>query len=147
MKNQKKTTQKKHLKSKINFTTSFFTLALALFIASCANAQREDAEQSASRRYSVKFVEINPHLTKDVVSGEANFTLAGDNIKITLQVRGVAPHEMHMQHVHGFILGGGGAFRIPPPEADTNHDGVIDLIETYDYSGKTLIPLNDAPAD
>ncbi len=47
-------------------------------------------------------------------------------------------------HIHGFIDGGASTF--PPLSADTNGDGIIDLIETHKYTGKTLIPFNADPA-
>lgn len=34
----------------------------------------------------------------------------------------------------------------PAAAADTNHDGVIDLIETEVTSGTTMVPFNGAPA-
>jgi hypothetical protein len=53
---------------------------------------------------------------------------------------------MYLQHIHGFIGGGGGGTS-PPVSADTNGDGIIDLIETHDFTGKTLIPFNGGPID
>lgn len=122
-----------------------FTMILALSIVSFAHAQTQYKADSGSDAYIAEIKEINSQLTEDEVSGQAIFIVADGNLSITLAVKGVAPNLMHLQHIHGFISGGAGTF--PPATADTNDDGIIDLIETHEYTGKTLIPFNGTPID
>lgn len=122
-----------------------FALILALSVVSFANAQNQYKAESGMDAYIAEIKELNPQLTEGEVSGEAIFIVADGNLNITLVVKGVAPNLMHLQHIHGFISGGAGTF--PPAAADTNNDGIIDLIETHKYTGKTLIPFNGAPID
>lgn len=127
------------------FRTWAFTLILALSVVRFAFAQKQYKAESGADAYVAEIKEMNPQLTENEVSGQAIFIVADDNISITLAVKGVAPNLMHLQHIHGFISGGTGTF--PPSKADTNGDGIIDLLETHEYTGKTLIPLNGAPID
>ena len=84
-------------------------------------------------------------LTKGEVTGKANFIIANGELSINLVVKGIAPNMMYLQHIHGFINGEKGTCALL--EADTNNDGVIDLIETGAYSGVTLIPFNASPIE
>lgn len=118
---------------------------MILSVVSFAQAQNQYKAESGTDAYRAEIKEINPQLTKDEVSGQAIFIVADGNLNITLAVRGVAPNLMHLQHIHGFISGGAGSF--PPASADTNGDGIIDLMETHEYTGKTLIPFNGDPID
>ena len=113
-------------------------LLFTSFAVGTTNGQTQKA-------YVSEIKEMNPELTKDEVSGQAIFIIANGQLNISLVVKGLAPNIMHLQHIHGFISGEKGT--CPPPEADTNNDGVIDLIETHAYSGKTLVPFNGAPID
>ena len=127
------------------FRSWTFTLILALLVVSFAYAQNQYNPVSGTEAYVANIKEINPQLTKDEVSGEAIFIVADGQLSITLAVKGVAPNLMHLQHIHGFMNGGASTF--PPASADTNGDGIIDLMETHEYTGKTLIPFNGAPID
>lgn len=125
------------------FMSWAFTLVLALSVVSFTQAQNQYQSKSGTDAYVADIQEINSQLTEGTVSGQATFIVADGNLSITLAVKGVAPNLMHLQHIHGFINGDKGAF--PPASADTNGDGIIDLIETHEYTGKTLIPFNGAP--
>ena len=63
---------------------------------------------------------------------------------IELEASSLAPNMMHLAHLHGFE-DGSEASCPPVPEADHNGDGIVDLIETRDYSGITMIPFHDNP--
>ncbi len=127
------------------FSACAFTLILALSVVSLAHAQNQYKADSGADAYVAEIKEMNPQLTEAKVSGEAIFIIADGNLNITLAVKGVAPNLMHLQHIHGFI--GGGSATFPPAKADTNGDGIIDLLETHKYTGKTLIPFNGTPID
>ena len=92
------------------------------------------------KAYVAEINEINPDLTKNKVSGQAIFIIADGQLTITMVVTGLAPNIMHLQHIHGFMSGEKKG-TCAPIETDTNKDGVIDLIETHAYSGKTLVPF------
>lgn len=113
-------------------------ILFAFFIVGTAYGQVQKA-------YIAEINEMNPELTKDEVSGQAIFTIANGQLSIIMVVKGLPPNMMHLQHIHGFISGEKGS--CAPAEADTNKDGVIDLIETHAYSGKTLVPFNGAPIE
>jgi len=113
-------------------------ILFAFFIVGTAYGQ-------AQKAYIAEINEMNPELTKDEVSGQAIFTIANGQLSIIMVVKGLPPNMMHLQHIHGFISGEKGS--CAPAEADTNKDGVIDLIETHAYSGKTLVPFNGAPIE
>lgn len=113
-------------------------ILFAFFTVGTTNGQVQKA-------YTAEINEMNPELTKNEVSGQAIFIIANGQLSISMVVKGLDPNMMHLQHIHGFISGEKGT--CPPPKADTNNDGVIDLIETHAYSGKTLMPLNGAPID
>lgn len=99
----------------------------------------------AQKAYIAEINEMNPELTKGEVSGQAIFTIANGQLSVIMVLKGLPPNMMHLQHIHGFISGEKGS--CAPAEADTNKDGVIDLIETHAYSGKTLVPFNGAPVE
>ena len=69
--------------------------------------------------------------------------MAGDSLTITVQVRGAPPDVIHWQHFHGFKDGRPAS--CATPTSDTNHDGLIDLIETEPVSGTTMVPFIDDP--
>lgn len=121
------------------------TLLLVLSAVSLASAQQKYSTKSGTDAYIAEIKAINPQLTDKTVSGEAIFIISENTLDITLVVKGVSPDMMHLQHIHGFMDGRAGKF--PPASADTNGDGIIDLMETHDYTGKTLIPFNGAPVD
>lgn len=146
MKNNGKTTGSNPIENQehtTHFRSWVVTLILFLSIISFTNAQDSYKAKSGTKAYIAEIKEINPQLTADKVSGEAIFIVADGKLSITLALKGVAPNLMHLQHIHGFI--NNDAVTLPPATADTNEDGIIDLIETHEYRGVTLIPLNGAP--
>lgn len=117
----------------INFIILFLFI---FFIVGTVKGQVQKA-------YVAEINAINPGLTNSVVSGQAILFIANGQLTITMVVKGLAPNIMHLQHIHGFMNGEKGT--CAPLEADTNIDGIIDLIETHPYSGTTLIPFNADP--
>ncbi len=97
------------------------------------------------KAYVAKIKGVNPELTKSEISGQAIFIVADGQLSISMVIKGLPPSMMHLQHFHGFV--GGQKATCPPPEADTNSDGVIDLVETEPYAGTTLVPFNGAPIE
>lgn len=127
--------------------------ALTLFAAgtlACLAAAPALAQQPAATRagaapviYVAYLHALNHKVTGRDARGVAHFTLRGDRLTIRVNMRGVAPDMEHWQHIHGFK--DGKAASCPTASADTNHDGIIDLIETEPVSGVTMVPLNANP--
>jgi hypothetical protein len=132
----------KSIKSKCSgvFCKWIFTMTLVFSVISMVNAQKHSVGETHA--YIAQIHAINPQLTKSEVSGQAIFIVSNGQLKITMVVKGLSP-GMHLGHIHGFISGK--ASTLPPSNADTNGDGIIDLMETEPFSGVTLIPFNGDP--
>ena len=86
---------------------------------------------------------MNSKVTELETTGEASFTITGDNLTIRVKAEGLPPDMMHLQHFHGFKNDRNAT--CPTETADVNHDGIIDLIETEPTSGTTMVPFHDDP--
>lgn len=113
-----------------------FVLALA--------AGAEAGAQTSAMVYRAELAPLNAGETKSRASGEAIFSISGDQMTIRVQVSGASPNMMHLQHFHGFATKAETA-RCPTSSADRNGDGVVDLIETEPLAGTTLVPFNNDP--
>lgn len=119
----------------------FLTLAATgLMMTSAALAQ-----QTETRTYRAELMPLNAEIAGSEVSGEAVFTISGDQMMIHISANGVPPGMEHLQHFHGFAMGDQKA-ECPTASADANGDGVVDLIETEALAGTTMVPFHDAPA-
>lgn len=114
------------------------TLALSF---SPAFALSPDAETKA---YTASLSALNSSVTGSATSGEARFEVVGDNLVITVNVTGAPAGITHWQHFHGFESGV--AASCATQAADANGDGILDLIETEQASGTTMVPFTQAPA-
>lgn len=97
----------------------------------------------ATTTYVAPLEPLNPSVAGEAFSGEARFTITGDQLVITVKASGVPAGIEHWQHVHGFADGRVAA--CPTMEADANGDGLVDVIETEPIAGITMIPLNGDP--
>lgn len=79
------------------------------------------------------------------VSGTVSLEDKGGQLLIELEAKGLIA-GMHMAHLHGFMTKDPAAASCPGSDADSNGDGIVDLIETEESAGVTLIPLTDDPA-
>jgi hypothetical protein len=118
------------------------TMTLFLFAIGMASAQEHSADETHA--YVANIKAINPQLTNSKVSGQAIFIIANGKLKITMVLKGLSP-GMHLGHIHGFISGQNST--CPLQTADTNGDGIVDLLETEPFAGITLIPFNGAPTE
>lgn len=98
----------------------------------------------APKSYIAKLIPLNARITGRRASGELRLTVSGGTLTLRLTAQGLPPGMMHMAHLHGFISGK--AAVCPGADADTNHDGIIDLSETEPAAGVTLVPLDRDPA-
>ena len=94
--------------------------------------------------YTAHLHAMNAGIAKTSAAGEARFTVDGDKLTIDIKVRGAPPDTVHWQHFHGFV--DGQQATCPGANADANHDGIVDLIETEKASGTTMVPFITDPA-
>lgn len=88
-------------------------------------------------------------LNSSGVSGTAELTLSGDQLTVTITATGLEPNSPHPQHIHGAVDNKGNA-TCPPPAADVNGDGVVDVNEGVPFYGPVLLslqPFNQVAAD
>lgn len=78
-------------------------------------------------------------------SGQIAITRSDGVLTVTVSARGLTP-GMHLMHLHGFEGPDPEDAVCPTMEADANGDGYVDLIETREAAGVTMIPLTEDPA-
>lgn len=77
------------------------------------------------------------------IDGTVTVTVNDDVATVDIEAYSLPPGMMHLQHFHGFE--NGNEATCPAEDADANDDGIIDLIETRESAGITMIPLHDDP--
>ena len=77
------------------------------------------------------------------VSGSAQLTLNGDLLTVHISATGLVPDQIHMSHIHGLLGAQAPQTTLPPPGADTDHDGYIESLnmEAAPYSGPPIFDL------
>lgn len=120
--------------------------AIGLFASACAAVllTHMSATAAGAETYTAKLNGLNAGVVGSQATGEATFTIDGDQLTIVVNADGLPPNMMHLQHFHGFKDGSDA--RCPDSAADKNGDGLIDLIETEAYAGTTMVPFHDEPA-
>ncbi len=94
--------------------------------------------------YAAQLHPLNGSVTGTQTTGRAQFAIDNGRLTIRVSVTGAPPGIAHWQHIHGFVSGKNA--QCATGKSDTNHDGVVDLIETEAASGTTMVPLNGDPA-
>lgn len=79
------------------------------------------------------------------VTGTISLNEEGGELRIEIDAGGLAP-GMHLAHLHGFAVPDPEEAACPDAAADANGDGIVDLIETRDAAGVTLVPMTENPA-
>lgn len=83
----------------------------------------------------------DPATPKGVASGKAYFRVVNGMLTAAVDAKGTEPAEgafpdgIHPQHIHA-------ADRCPSASADTNGDGIVDVIEGLPFYGPILVPLD-----
>ncbi|GAA3999678.1 hypothetical protein GCM10022279_24220 [Comamonas faecalis] len=111
--------------------------ALAL-LAGCASTPW------GTTTYVAQLQPMNTAVTGSATTGQATFTERGGQLVMDVQVRGAPANIEHWQHFHGFK--NGQPATCPAAGADTNRDGIVDLIETGPSAGTTMVPFIQHPA-
>jgi len=117
-----------------------FAGVLAVFAVETLVAQAANSEAT----YKAELSSLNEMTTGSKASGEATFTISGDQLTILVTAKGVPPNMEHLQHFHGFVKGDRTS-RCPTARDDKNGDGIIDMVETEPVAGTTMVPLHDDP--
>ncbi len=139
------------MKSFNSIIRTLFIASLLVFTASCSDPDEEvilsadlhtsmdaekRAEESKAKMYTVDFTALNG----SGVSGSAELTLMGDQLTVKVNATGLEPDMVHPQHIHGFT-GNKGNSNCPTSAADTNDDGLVDLVEGLPSYGGVLLEL------
>lgn len=118
---------------------TFCLLALATLLTAQPMTSGE-----ATERYVAKLVPVNAGKIGTSASGTADLQVADGKLIVAIDVAGLTPGLMHLQHFHGFPDGKDAT--CPTAKEDTNGDGYVDLIETEAVAGTTMLPFHDHPA-
>lgn len=86
---------------------------------------------------------LNATVTDSQTTGQARFVQHGNKLDIDIQVDDAPAGIVHWQHFHG--LEDGGAATCPDLSADSNGDGIVDLLETEPLAGTTMVPFIRKP--
>ena len=106
-------------------------------------AQEAVTNDHSNAVYVAHLSALNTTVTGRAATGEVRFVINGDSLTITVDARGLPKNITHWQHFHGFT--DGRQSRCPTQAADTNGDGIIDLIETEPMAGTTMVPFHSDP--
>lgn len=74
------------------------------------------------------------------VMGQATIMVEGNELTVEIWAEGLEPNMVHPQHIHGFMDTKKNA-TCPDPSADTNGDGLVDLVEGLPSYGPVLLEL------
>lgn len=121
--------------------TALATMTMLVGLTAGSLAQEGVVQET----YRATLQSLNQNVAGSDTTAQVLITVAGDTVTFQVQANNVPPGIQHWQHIHGFTSGDK-ASSCPTGDADTNDDGVIDLVETEAAAGTTMIPLNDNPA-
>ncbi len=85
--------------------------------------------------YMADLQPLNPGVGYRDVKGHAKFQIVNGTFVAMDEAVGAQPGMIHPQHIHA-------AAQCPPPSADVNHDGLVDVIEGLPFYGAILVPLD-----
>jgi hypothetical protein len=118
-------------------------ITAALFAATAVGGLPAAAAAQQPTVYVAKLAPLNTTVTGKAAAGTVRFSVKGDSLTIVTEATGLPKSITHWQHFHGFKDGHAAA--CPTKSADTNGDGIIDLIETEPAAGTTMVPFIDDP--
>lgn len=128
----------------VKWLLTFAMMSLVGSGTSFAQTHPSTTPEHPSAQYVADLLPMNVKVTGLQTSGHASFTINGDVLTIEISVKDAPPRIEHWQHFHGFK--DTRVAKCPTEEADVNADGIIDLIETEQAAGTTMVPFNDDPA-
>jgi PEP-CTERM motif len=75
------------------------------------------------------------------VTGSGTMVLNGTSLTVSLTATGLVANEIHPSHIHGLLGSAAPGTALPPPSADTNHDGFIEAPEGEVFEGPPIFDL------
>lgn len=121
------------------------SVVASLSLGCLPSAQAQVAKEAKQQvvEYAADLLPMNSGVTGLKTIGKASFIIDGDVLKIHIKVSGAPANIEHWQHFHGFKDNRDAV--CPTKAADSNRDGILDLIETESSAGTTMVPFNDDP--
>lgn len=125
---------------KLIFLTAAATSAAGLLLSGPASAQRPERSNGASvLRADLQPVPHDPAADAGShVTGRANLVVKGDQVRVSLQAKGLSPGLPHAMHIHGELQARN---ECPSLAADGNNDGLIDTVEGLPAYGPIDVSL------
>jgi hypothetical protein len=124
--------------------TSISNRAAACALAVAAILMGLSLPSEAAEHYVAKLVPLNADKIGTSASGTADLQVADGKLTVAIDLEGLTPSLMHLQHFHGFPDGKDAS--CPTVKEDTNGDGYVDLLETEPVAGTTMLPFHAHPA-
>lgn len=110
--------------------------ALLLTTAGCDFIFKgDDGDEDQAEVYEADLTALNATGGIEAAEGTARLTIADGRFTARVTASSVKPGALHVQHIHATA-------ECPPPSADTNGDGYIDVIEGVPFYGEILVPLD-----
>lgn len=103
----------------------------------------------AAHVYSTQFTPLNG----SGVSGGATFTFNDTKTQLTININatGLEPGGVHLGHIHGVFSNGMSGTPVnsvtPPPSADTDGDGFVELAEGVPFYGPIIVDFGNVDPD
>ena len=85
--------------------------------------------------------ELTP-LNDSDVRGMARFKVNAGQFTAMVNARGLAPRQVHAQHIHGFTASGSAASTCPTAADDADGNGILSVGEGAPSYGGILVPLD-----
>lgn len=133
--------------SRTHDISTFFLAASLVTLSACGAHKttkkktaptKEENAQTVEGHYRVRLAPLNEHIVASV-QGTGEFKIAGDEVKMQIDLSGSHPYVEHIQNIR---IGK----KCPEMRHDTNRDGIIDIQEARSVSGDVMVPL-DADLD
>lgn len=139
------------------FIYSFLFLTSILFAVGCSapdadeeaitglegNLQAAHKDVNSAAKAKVYTADLSS-LNDSGVEGTAELVLMGNELTVTINATGLVPNMLHPQHIHGFMENNRNS-TCPPASADSNGDGLVDLVEGLPFYGPVLLSLTPFP--
>lgn len=131
---------------------AFFLSFCLLFAFSCSESQDiVEPDFDASGKANMKGKDMGSPIMKTYtatlsplndsgVTGEATITVEGNELTVEIRAENLEANRVHPQHIHGFMDTKKNS-TCPDPSADTNGDGIVDLVEGLPSYGGVLLEL------
>lgn len=101
---------------------------------------RMNSKGQSSNSTAIYIADLKP-LNNSGVTGTATFFIHDDEkFHAKVHAKGLAPKQVHPQHIHGFVAEGTDA--ICPPESASGDDALLSLGEGFPFYGPIIVPLD-----